>query len=84
MGRLSILDVVIVIVYLLGVMIFGYTRGKFIETDKDYFLAGRNLPWWAIGMSMVVSDIGALELVGVAGAAYVYGIAVAGSVSFFV
>ncbi|RLB13299.1 MAG: sodium transporter, partial [Deltaproteobacteria bacterium] len=67
----------IVIIYLVSITVFGSWIGRFIKTDRDFFLAGRNLPWWAIGMSMVVSDIGALELVGVAGAAYTYGIAVA-------
>ncbi len=77
MGKLSTIDLVIVIVYLAGIMVFGYRIGKFIKSDSDYFLGGKRLPWWAIGMSMVVSDIGALELVGIAGAAYMYGIAVA-------
>ena len=76
-GKLSNIDVAIVVVYLVGITIFGVWIGRFIKNDRDFFLAGRNLPWWAIGMSMVVSDIGALELVGLAGAAYTYGIAVA-------
>ncbi len=77
MGKLSTIDVIIVIVYLTGICAFGLRLGKFIKSDEDYFLGGKKLPWWAIGMSMVVSDIGALELVGLAGAAYMYGIAVA-------
>ncbi|MFC1542056.1 sodium/solute symporter [Candidatus Latescibacterota bacterium] len=77
MGKLSTLDFFIVIGYLLGIMIFGYWLGRSNKTDEDYFLGGKKLPWWAIGMSMVVSDIGALELVGLAGASYMYGIAVA-------
>ncbi|MFC1607519.1 sodium/solute symporter [Candidatus Latescibacterota bacterium] len=77
LGTLSGIDVVIVFVYLIGMMWFGIRIGRFIKTDKDYFLGGRKLPWWAIGMSMVVSDIGALDIVGVAGTAYLYGIAMA-------
>jgi len=76
-GKLATVDIVIVAVYLVGITMFGSWIGRFIKTDEDFFLGGRNLPWWAIGMSMVVSDIGALELVGVAGMAYTYGIAVA-------
>jgi SSS family solute:Na+ symporter len=76
-GNLSDIDVAIIVVYLAGITVFGSWIGRFIKSDRDFFLAGRNLPWWAIGMSMVVSDIGALELVGLAGAAYTYGIAVA-------
>jgi len=76
-GKLADIDVIIIAVYLVGITVFGAWLGRFIKNDEDYFLGGRNLPWWAIGMSMVVSDIGALELVGLAGAAYTYGIAVA-------
>ena len=77
LGKLAAIDIGIVIAYLLGMMWFGIRVGRFIKDDRDYFLGGRRLPWWAIGMSMVVSDIGALDIVGVAGAAYIYGIAMA-------
>jgi len=77
MGKLSTIDISIVVVYLIGMMIFGWWVGRFIKSDKDYFLGGKKLPWWAIGMSMVVSDIGALDIIGVAGAAYLYGITLA-------
>ncbi|HUU27492.1 MAG TPA: sodium/solute symporter [archaeon] len=75
-GKLATIDVIIITVYLVGITVTGSLIGRFIKSDADFFLGGRNLPWWAIGMSMVVSDIGALELVGVAGMAYTFGIAV--------
>ena len=77
MGKLSLLDFGIILTYLIGMLLFGCWVGRTIKNDRDYFLAGKKLPWWAIGMSMVVSDIGALDIVGVAGAAYLYGIAIA-------
>jgi len=77
MGKLSTIDVTIVFLYLIFMMVFGWWVGRANKSDKDYFLGGKKLPWWAIGMSMVVSDIGALDIVGVAGAAYLYGIAMA-------
>ena len=77
MGKLATIDMIIVVCYLIGMMVFGWWVGRFIKSDKDYFLGGRRLPWWAIGMSMVVSDIGALDIIGVAGAAYLYGITLA-------
>jgi len=77
LGKLSGIDLAIVAAYFVGMMWFGLRVGRFIKNDRDYFLGGRKLPWWAIGMSMVVSDIGALDIVGVAGAAYIYGIAMA-------
>lgn len=77
MGNIASIDMVIVFAYLIGMMIFGWWVGRFIKSDSDYFLAGKKLPWWAIGMSLVVTDIGALDIIGVAGAAYLYGIAMA-------
>ncbi len=77
MTKLPFLDLVIIVLYMSAMLVFGYRLGRFIKSDQDYFLGGKKLPWWAIGMSMVVSDIGALELVGLAGGAYLYGIAIA-------
>ncbi len=77
MQRLSNVDIAIVIAYLAGMLVLGFVLGRKQRTDRDYFLGGRNLKWWMVGISMVVSDIGALELVGVAGSAYVVGMSVA-------
>ena len=71
---LGTIDYAIIIIYLVGTVIFGAYIGRKIKSGKDYFLAGRSLPWWAIGMSLVVSDIGAVDMVGIAGSAYLYGI----------
>jgi SSS family solute:Na+ symporter len=71
------IDVAIILIYLVGVLIFGTWLGRGIKTDEDYFLAGRKLPFWAIGMSIVVSDIGAIDFVALCGASYKYGVAAA-------
>ena len=71
---LSGIDYFVVIAYLIGILHFGYYFKKFVATSDDYFLGGRTFPFWAIGMSIVVSDIGALDFVGVAGQAYRFGI----------
>jgi len=68
------IDYFIIIVYLIGTVLFGMYIGRKMKSGDDYFLAGRSLPWWAIGMSLVVTDIGAVDMVGIAGAAYLYGI----------
>jgi len=72
--RLSSLDLTLVVVYLIGVTSLGLWASRGIRSSKDFFLAGRSLPWWMAGMSMVVSDIGAKDMVGLAGDAYRYGI----------
>ena len=71
---LGSIDYFIIIFYLFGTVLFGMYIGRKMKSGNDYFLAGRSLPWWAIGMSLVVTDIGAVDMVGIAGAAYLYGI----------
>ncbi|BBM87279.1 sodium:solute symporter family transporter [Candidatus Uabimicrobium amorphum] len=74
---LAPIDYVIVAIYLIGILFLGIYLSRYIRSSSDYFLAGRMLPFWAIGMSIVVTDIGATDMVGLAGQAYRYGIAVA-------
>jgi SSS family solute:Na+ symporter len=72
--RLSALDIALVISYLVAVTGLGLWASRGIRTSRDFFLAGKSIPWWAAGMSLVVSDIGAKDMVGLAGDAYRYGI----------
>ncbi len=74
---LGTLDFLIVAVYLLGTIAIGLAIGWKFKTGRDFFLAGRSLPWWAIGMSLVASDIGGTDIIGVGGAAYSFGLSVA-------
>eukprot|EP00903_Cladosiphon_okamuranus_P004255 g4253.t1 len=55
-------------------------RQHFLGHEKnasDYFLAGRNLPWWAIGASLIAANISAEQIIGMSGSAWVMGIAIA-------
>ena len=72
---LSGLDTGIVLVYLAGILVIGTTFSRYVKTSGDFLLAGRALPFWAIGMSIVVSDIGATDFIAVAGGTYRYGLA---------
>src|SRR5690606_33725087 len=72
--QLSSLDAAIIVVYLAGITALGLWASRGIKSSQDFFLAGRSLPWWVAGMSLVVSDIGAKDMVGLAGDAYRYGI----------
>lgn len=74
---LAAVDYLIIALYLIGTLALGLVIGKKCQTGNDYFLAGRSLPWWAIGMSLVATDIGGTDIIGVGGAAYTYGLAVA-------
>ena len=47
------------------------------KDTSDYFLAGRSLPWWAIGASLIAANISAEQIIGMSGSAWVMGIAIA-------
>jgi solute:Na+ symporter, SSS family len=72
--HLTTIDVVLVVVYLLGITALGLWVSRGVRTSNDFFLAGKSLSWWVAGMSLVVSDIGAKDMIGLAGDAYRYGI----------
>jgi SSS family solute:Na+ symporter len=72
--HLSALDLAIVVTYLVSVTALGIWYSRGIRSGKDYFLAGKSLPWWIAGLSLVVSDIGAKDMVGLAGDSYRYGL----------
>jgi SSS family solute:Na+ symporter len=46
------------------------------KDSSDYFLAGRSLPWWAIGASLIAANISAEQIIGMSGSAWVLGIAI--------
>ena len=74
---LTTLDFVLLGLYLAGTLGLGLWIGRSVRTGEDFFLGGRRLPWWAIGMSLVATDIGGPDIIGVGGAAYSHGMAVA-------
>jgi solute:Na+ symporter, SSS family len=76
-GALGGIDYCVIIAYLLGTLALGFAIGRRLKTGRDFFLAGRSLPWWAVGMSLVATDIGGTDIIGVGGAAYTHGLAVA-------
>ena len=71
------IDNAIILVYMVGVFVLGSYFGKYVNTAEDFFSSGKTLPWWAIGMSIVVTDISATDFIATAGAGYVYGISAA-------
>ena len=72
---LTPIDTVIIAAYLVAVLVLGFLFSRYVKSSGDFILAGKSLPFWAIGMSIVVSDIGAIDMVSGAGAAYKYGLA---------
>jgi SSS family transporter len=63
-------DLAIVTVYLVGITLFGLHFRKGQRTLRDYFLADRNLPWWAIALSIVAAETSTLTIISIPGLAY--------------
>ena len=77
---LTILDIVTIAVYFLGVFAIAWWASKRERSDEestDYFLAGRDVGWFVIGASLFASNIGSEHLIGLAGSGFAEGVPVA-------
>lgn len=74
------LDLVIFIGYCLLIIFMGYfvSREKkgHIKDSNDYFLASKALPWWAVGASLIASNISAEQFIGMSGSGFALGLAI--------
>jgi SSS family solute:Na+ symporter len=78
---LSTIDLLVVIAYAIGI----FSLAQWVSREKaghtkdtsDYFLASKNLPWWAIGSSLIAANISAEQIVGMSGSGYAIGLAIA-------
>jgi solute:Na+ symporter, SSS family len=67
---LNSLDLAIIAVYLAGITLFGLRFRKRQRSLRDYFLADRNIPWWAIALSIVAAETSTLTIISIPGLAY--------------
>ena len=72
---ISSLDFIIVIVYLALIIWWGLRNGKSSDS-QSYFLAGRTMSWWVVGLSLFAASISSTTLIGQSGDAYHTGLAV--------
>jgi SSS family transporter len=70
---MALLDWLIVGAYLAYVVWDGSRRTRTAKGLNGYFLADRSLPWWAVGLSVMATQLSAITLVGTTGQAYAYG-----------
>ncbi len=75
-GDFGTLNWLILGAYLIGNLLLGFVFSKKVVSDQDYFLGQRTTPWWAIGVSVVATYIGALTFLGGPAWAYTDGFAV--------
>ena len=61
---LRYLDLAVILVYLIGITWFGARFRHSQKTLKDYFLGGRDTPWWAISFSIVSAETSTLTVIG--------------------
>jgi len=64
------LDFLVLAVWLLGVTVWGSWLGRGSRGAKDYFLGGRNLPWWAVMLSVVATETSTLTFLSIPGVSY--------------
>ena len=70
---MHLLDWLIIIGYLSWILYDGIRRSKGTDAVEGYFLASRSLPWWAVGLSVMATQMSAITLVGTTGQGYVDG-----------
>jgi SSS family solute:Na+ symporter len=63
-------DLLIIAFYLAGITLFGLRFRKRQRSLRDYFLADRNIPWWAISLSIVAAETSTLTIISIPGLAY--------------
>ena len=68
------LDWAVVVVYVAWIVYDGLRRAKGTDKVEGYFLGNRSLPWWAIGLSVMATQMSAVTLVGTTGQAYLTGL----------
>lgn len=75
------IDIAIVIGYALALVaiatLVSREKAGHKKDTADYFLAGKALPWWAIGASLIAANISAEQIIGMSGSGYAIGLAIA-------
>lgn len=78
---MATLDIIIFAIYCIVIIFTGLwvsrTKKGTEKSAEDYFLAGRKLPWWAIGASLIAANISAEQFIGMSGSGFAIGLAIA-------
>ena len=77
----STLDIIVFVTYCLTIVSIGLWVSRDKEghekNTEDYFLAGKSLPWWAVGASLIAANISAEQFIGMSGSGFAIGLAIA-------
>lgn len=78
---LATLDISIVAIYAVTLLLLAQwvsrEKAGHEKNSEDYFLAGKSLPWWAIGASLIAANISAEQIIGMSGSGFAIGLAIA-------
>ncbi len=74
---LARIDIIIIFIYLVGILALGTYYARYVDSSEDFYISGKMLPWWAIAMSLVATDISALDFIAASGQGYKWGIVIA-------
>src|SRR6188474_3739164 len=81
MNHLDIADYVVFFIYFIAIAAYGYyiyhKKKTTSSSAKDFFLAEGSLTWWAIGASLIASNISAEQFIGMSGSGFAMGLAIA-------
>ncbi|MBV8819274.1 MAG: sodium transporter, partial [Acidobacteriaceae bacterium] len=61
---MHVADLAVILVYLIGITLFGARFRSSQRTLRDYFLGGHSAPWWAISLSIVSAETSTLTVIG--------------------
>lgn len=79
--KFELLDIVVFVVYcfvVIGLGLWVSRNKKGVKKDsKDYFLASKTLPWWAVGASIIAANISAEQFIGMSGSGFAIGMGIA-------
>lgn len=70
-NNFGLIDLLVVFGYLAGTTALGVWLGRNQKNSRDYFVADRNLPWWAVMFSIVAAETSALTFISIPGLAYI-------------
>jgi SSS family solute:Na+ symporter len=70
-SRFAAVDLIVLVAYLAGTTSLGLWLGRNQKNARDYFVANRSLPWWAVMFSIVASETSALTFISIPGLAYI-------------
>ncbi|MBO5758488.1 MAG: sodium/glucose cotransporter, partial [Rikenellaceae bacterium] len=77
-GTIDIIVFVVYVIVVVGVGLWVSREKKGVKKDsKDYFLASKALPWWAVGASLIASNISAEQFIGMSGSGFAIGMGIA-------